>query len=51
MNWRDADHRLTLSLAPGSRMIGPSPRPIAVQLAGRPPKTITFNGQRQEVTL
>lgn len=34
VRWRDADRRLTLALAPGSKMRDPSPRPIEVRVAG-----------------
>jgi alpha-glucosidase (family GH31 glycosyl hydrolase) len=34
INWNDAQRRLRLSLAPGSRMLGDSPRRIVVTVAG-----------------
>lgn len=52
MTWRDATKRLTLELAPGSRMLAPVKRQIAVRLAGQTAtKTVTFEGRRVEVQL
>jgi alpha-glucosidase (family GH31 glycosyl hydrolase) len=51
MTWKDADRRLSLSLAPGSRMMGPSPRSIAVRVAGGVAKTVSFSGRAVDVTL
>jgi alpha-glucosidase/alpha-D-xyloside xylohydrolase len=49
--WRDAGRRLTLALAPGSRMLGPGRR-IEVRLAGaKPVKRVVFEGKRLEVEL
>ena len=50
MSWRDASHTLSLRLAPGSRMMPPSPRPIEVRLAGTSEtRSITFDGRPIEV--
>ena len=49
--WREADRRLTLSLAPGSRMMGPARRPIQVTvIGGASPRTITFDGKPVDVS-
>lgn len=51
MTWRDAQRRLTLRLAPGSRML-PPPRHFFVRVAGSPAtKSIGFNGQSVDITL
>ena len=34
MSWEDAARRLSLRLAPGSRMLAPTTRPIRVRIAG-----------------
>ena len=50
--WRDAGRRLTLTLAPGSRMLPPGTRNIEVLLAGQTAgKTVRFNGKPVEVRL
>ena len=52
MRWRDRDRRLTVRLADGSRMRGPSPRPIVVRVAGSTAtRTIAFTGRTVEVQL
>ena len=51
-DWRDADRRLTLRLAPGSRMLPPARRPIEVRIAGGTrTRTVTFEGKRIELAL
>jgi alpha-glucosidase/alpha-D-xyloside xylohydrolase len=46
MQWRDAQRRLTLQLAPGSRMLPPAKRAIEVRLAGSTAtKPVVFTGQ------
>jgi len=45
-SWRDAERRLTLSLAPGSRMLPPVKRPIEIRIAGSTAtQTVTFEGR------
>ena len=52
MTWRDATRRLTLRLAPGSRMLPPVSRPITVRLAGtQTTRSVTFTGQPVDVRL
>jgi alpha-glucosidase (family GH31 glycosyl hydrolase) len=52
MTWRDADRRLTMQLAPGSRMLPPMKRPVQVRLAGsQATKAITFEGKPVRLTL
>jgi alpha-glucosidase/alpha-D-xyloside xylohydrolase len=52
MSWRDASRRLTLSLAPGSRMLPPSPRRLQVKVAGSSDmKSVTFAGRSVDVQL
>jgi alpha-glucosidase/alpha-D-xyloside xylohydrolase len=52
MTWNDAARRLTLSLAPGSRMLPPARRPIDVRVAGTATtRQVVFDGRRVEVTL
>ena len=47
MSWQDAERRLTLQLAPGSRMLPPLRRDIDVRLAGnKDSRRIVFAGQR-----
>jgi hypothetical protein len=41
--WNDASRTLTLTLAPGSRMLPPLRRNISVNVLG-PQKNVTFNG-------
>ncbi len=50
MVWRDAERRLTLRLAPGSRMLPPARRMIEVRVAGeRKTRSVVFDGQPVEV--
>jgi alpha-glucosidase/alpha-D-xyloside xylohydrolase len=52
MRWENATRRLTLSLAPGSRMLPPSPRPFDVRVAGSTTtKRIEFAGKTITVGL
>jgi alpha-glucosidase len=52
MVWNDAARRLTLRLAPGSRMREPAPRRIDVRVAGSKKVTpLTFTGREVEVSL
>jgi len=52
MTWHDAARRLTLRLAPGSRMLTPSPRRINVRVAGNTKLTpLTFTGREIEISL
>jgi alpha-glucosidase/alpha-D-xyloside xylohydrolase len=52
MTWRDASRRLTLSLAPGSRMVPPVPRRIQVRVAGSSEtRSVTFTGRSVDVQL
>ena len=52
VTWRDAGRRLTLTLAPGSRMLPPGSRDIEVVMAGQTAgKPVTFNGKPVEVRL
>ena len=45
-DWRDADRRLTLRLAPGSRMLAPQRRAIVVRLAGsKETRPVVFEGR------
>jgi len=51
MVWQDATRRLTLTLAPESRMLPPSPRTFEVRVAGSPAtKTIEFTGKALTVS-
>ena len=46
MNWQNASRRLTLRLAPGSRMLPPTPRRFAVRVAGSSRTTpVAFTGE------
>jgi alpha-glucosidase/alpha-D-xyloside xylohydrolase len=46
MSWQDATRRLSLSLAPGSRMLAPTRRTINVRVAGTTAtKSVVFSGQ------
>ena len=46
MAWNDAQHRLTLQLAPNSRMLAPEKRTIEVRIAGeRTAKSVVFEGR------
>ncbi|HMD97666.1 MAG TPA: TIM-barrel domain-containing protein [Terriglobia bacterium] len=50
--WDGHQKRLTLDLAEGSRMLGPSPRPMELRIAGSGVKRqITFDGRTQIVRL
>jgi len=52
MAWRDADHRLTLRLAAGSRMLAPQKRPIEVRVAGtKEVRKAVFEGRPIEIKL
>jgi alpha-glucosidase/alpha-D-xyloside xylohydrolase len=52
MGWRDAERRLTLRLARGSRMLAPVKRPIEVRVAGeRETRTIVFDGRPVDVRI
>jgi alpha-glucosidase (family GH31 glycosyl hydrolase) len=52
MTWRDRERRLSLALAPGSRMLPPMRRAIDVRLAGdKTGKSIVFDGKPLEVRL
>ncbi len=52
MTWHDTSRRLTLRLAPGSRMLAPTPRPINVRVAGSAAlKTVMFTGGEMDVAL
>ena len=52
MRWENAMRRLTLSLAPGSRMLPPSPRPFDVRVAGSTAtKRVEFAGKTITVAL
>ena len=49
MTWDDARRTLELKLAPGSRMLSPTPRMIDVQLLGEK-KSTTFQGKPVSIT-
>jgi alpha-glucosidase (family GH31 glycosyl hydrolase) len=52
MAWRDADRRLSLRLAPGSRMLPPARRGIDVRVAGEKSiRRLVFEGRPIEVNL
>lgn len=52
MEWSDADHRLTLRLAPDSRMLTGSPRAFEVRLAGQTTtRAVRFEGEPVVVQL
>jgi alpha-glucosidase (family GH31 glycosyl hydrolase) len=52
MTWRDSARRLSLRLAPGSKMLPPTARRIQVRVAGeQATKSIDFNGSPVGVTL
>lgn len=52
MTWRDAARRLTLRLAPGSRMREPAPRHINVRVARNKKVTsLSFTGRELEIAL
>jgi len=49
MSWENASKKLTMQLAPGSRMLPPSPRTIAVQL-GETKRSAAFEGKRIDLS-
>ena len=50
--WRDAQRTLTLSLAPGSRMLAPTHRPVEVRVVGTPgTRAVTFAGKPIDVKM
>jgi alpha-glucosidase (family GH31 glycosyl hydrolase) len=49
MSWRDRERKPHLSLASGSRFLGPEPRVITAELAGAT-RTVTFDGKHVEVS-
>jgi alpha-glucosidase (family GH31 glycosyl hydrolase) len=49
MAWDDRRRTLSLQLAPGSRLLAPGPRAIAVQVAGTS-RNITFDGNPVQVS-
>jgi alpha-glucosidase/alpha-D-xyloside xylohydrolase len=50
LSWRKSSGRLTMSLAPGSRMLGMTPRRFEVRLAGsRATKSVDFSGKSTTV--
>jgi alpha-glucosidase/alpha-D-xyloside xylohydrolase len=52
MRWQDAQRRLTLQLAPGSRMLPPARRAIEIRVAGSPAtRSVTFAGQTLQIDL
>lgn len=52
MGWRDAERRLTLRLARGSRLLAPVKRPIEVRIAGeRETRAIVFDGHPLDVRI
>lgn len=52
MTWHDATRRLSLRLAPGSRMREPAPRRIDVRVAGSKKVTsVSFTGREIEISL
>jgi alpha-glucosidase/alpha-D-xyloside xylohydrolase len=52
MGWRDAERRLTLRLARGSRLLAPVKRPIEVRIAGeRGARSIVFDGRSIDVRI
>jgi hypothetical protein len=52
MNWRDSARRLSLRLAPGSKMLAPTSRKIQVRVAGsQAVKSIEFSGRPIDVAL
>ena len=50
MKWNDAVRKLDLTLAPGSRMLAPKPRAIAVQMSGVT-RNVLFEGKPLSVSL
>jgi hypothetical protein len=52
MTWRARDRRLTLALAPGSRLLPPSRRPIEVRVAGETAvRSAVFEGEPLDLRL
>jgi len=52
MAWRNADRRLTLRLASGSRMRAPTPRHIEIRVAGETTaRSIVFDGKPMDLSL
>jgi alpha-glucosidase (family GH31 glycosyl hydrolase) len=52
MAWRDADRRLTLRLAPGSRMLPPMKRELQVRVAGSTAvKAVAFDGKLVDIKI
>ena len=52
MKWNDAARRLTLRLAPGSRMLPPVRRTIDLRVAGETAtRTVVFTGRPVGVSL
>jgi alpha-glucosidase (family GH31 glycosyl hydrolase) len=52
MTWTDASRRLTMQLAPGSRMRAPNPRRIELRVAGATSvRAVTFDGTPLELVL
>jgi hypothetical protein len=52
MVWRDADRRLSLRLARGSRMLPPQTRQLDVRVAGEKGiKRVVFDGKPVDVKL
>jgi alpha-glucosidase/alpha-D-xyloside xylohydrolase len=49
MTWKDARRTLDLRLAPGSRMLAPERRAIAVELSGKS-KSVSFDGKGVSIT-
>ena len=50
--WQDSARRLTLSLAPGSRMLGTTPRKFEVRMAGsKATKSVDFSGKSTTVQM
>lgn len=52
MSWKDTTRRLTLRLAPGSKLLAPAPRQLTVRVAGNAMTTsIRFTGHPLDITL
>jgi len=52
LTWRDRDRRLTLALAPGSRLLPPSRRPIEVRVASETAvRSVVFEGEPLDLEL
>jgi hypothetical protein len=51
MDWTDSARALSLSLAPGSQLIGPSSRVLDIRVAGgTPTQSVRFTGAPLRVT-